>query len=233
MSQTEIAEAVVLRSRPSSPPALFSSGPTPVLAVFVAGVVIGAMGLLALALGPTGLGLPKGATSPGPPSSAPPPPDYVDGTINGGCAWGNAPINGSDQYTPANFTVPAHTLIILTITNYDNGQNPVLPGFEQVSGVLGNVEYANATPPLSWGTPTSAVSISDVSHTFTVMPNTYGGLPGGLNVPVPASEGPSGSSVTVELYLNATGQVSWNCMAPCDTWSMQTPGFMAGTITVV
>lgn len=173
-------------------------------------------------------------TAPAPTASTPattaPAPDYVYLQIKGGCAWCSAPFNNSDQYTPANFTIPSHTLIVLTITNFDNGVNPVTPTATQVSGVLGGVEYQGAEPPSSWGTPQSSVPASSMSHTFTVSQTSSFG---GLNIPVPASTGPSGTSVTVMLYVNETGALSWQCLAPCDNWSMGMSGFMSGTITVV
>ncbi|MDE1821765.1 MAG: hypothetical protein KGI98_13070 [Euryarchaeota archaeon] len=177
---------------------------------------------------PVGLG--KGNSPPAPSGGGT---DYVYLQIKGGCAWCSAPYNASDQYTPANFTVPSHTLIVLTITNYDNGLNQVPSTATQVSGVLGDLEYQGAAPPTSWGQPASSVDAGSMSHTFTVLSGSYSGLPNGLNVPVPASAGPDGTSVTVKFFLNETGTVSWLCLAPCDQWSMGTGGFMSGTVTVV
>ncbi|MDE1821091.1 MAG: hypothetical protein KGJ23_09760 [Euryarchaeota archaeon] len=168
--------------------------------------------------------------SPSPAPKAATPVDYVYLQIKPGCAWCASPFNGSDEYTPANFTVPAHTLIVLTITNFDNGVNPVAPSVRQVSGVLGNVEYQGASAPSSWGTTASSVDGSALSHTFSANPQS---TTSGFNVPIPASTGPGGNSVTVMMFFNTTGSISWQCNAPCDGWSMAQAGFMAGTITVV
>ncbi len=164
-------------------------------------------------------------TAPAPPA----PPDYIYLAIKGGCAWCAAPFNGSDQYTPANFTVPSHTLLIFTITNYDNGQNPVPSAVAQVFGVLGGIAYQNAAPPASWGTPATSIPVANVSHTFSALPQK---TTAGWNVPIHEADGPQGYSVTFEMYLNTTGTVAWQCDAPCDGWSMGEPGFMSGTITV-
>ncbi len=164
-------------------------------------------------------------------------PDFVYLTINGGCAWCPGPFNTSDQLSPANFSVPAHTLIIFTIVNFDNGQNPGGNGTPspspQVQGVLGNVEYQNATPPDNWGTPVTTMPLGDVSHTFSSSPAGVPMATGGFNVPIPANEGPQGTSVTFKMFFNQTGALNWYCNAPCDPWSMSQAGFMQGTITVV
>ncbi len=51
-------------------------------------------------------------------------------TNGGGTAYVNLtiatnPINGLDQYFPANFTVPSGEAVVITVTNYDTGINNV------------------------------------------------------------------------------------------------------------
>jgi hypothetical protein len=120
---------------------------------------------------------------------------------------------GEDQYFPANFSVPVDVDVILSITNYDNGTNPVSNSLGQVSGVVGGVAIIN-------GQTTSSIPGSSVSHTFTITSL-------GLNVPLPPS-----STVTFTLLIESPGVYQWHCMAPCDTNAMATPGFMQGTVTV-
>ncbi len=135
---------------------------------------------------------------------------------------------GLDRYMPANFTVPTHTLILVTITNYDNASNPVTTASATVSGTVGNVEImqsANDTVGMTMG----MVPANQVAHTFTM-----DGGPYAINVPIPAANSLANPMiVTFRAYFNVTGAFGWHCMAPCDTSSMTTPGFMRGTVTVV
>lgn len=197
--------------------------------VFVVAVAV-ALCYVVWGLAPHASAAPAPTPAPAPPAPTPAAPDYVYLTINGGCAWCPAPFNASDQYTPANFSVPSHTLLVFTITNYDNGQNPVPLSVAQVYGVLGGVEYENGAPPTSWGTPETSIPTDNVSHTFSALPQK---TTAGWNVPIHESDGPQGYRVTFEMFLNTTGTVSWECEAPCDGWSMGEAGFMSGTITVV
>ena len=142
--------------------------------------------------------------------------------------------SSTDQFSPANFTVPANTLLEFTLTNYDTGQNPVEPVSEaDVSGTVGNCVYLNSTPT-SLGPCVHSVSPGFVVHTFSFENGAYAGF----NVPIPsainiAPEGGVGVTVTFFAYFNETGTFTWNCLAPCDPYSMQTTGFMTGTMTVV
>ena len=137
----------------------------------------------------------------------------------------------ADQYAPANFSVPANTLLEFTLINYDTGQNPVTSVQANVSGTLGNCIYLNATPT-ALGTCVHTVPKGFVAHTFSFIGGPYAGF----NVPIPSAvnspEGGIGASVTFFAYFNTTGSFTWNCLAPCDPWSMATDGFMTGTMTV-
>lgn len=139
----------------------------------------------------------------------------------------------TDQYAPANFTVPSHTLLEFTLINYDTGQNPVTPEESTVNGTVGNCIYLNATPT-SLGACKHSIPAGFVAHTFSFESGPYAGF----NVPVPSAinnsaEGASGASVTFFAFFNETGTFTWNCLAPCDPYSMVTSGFMTGTMTVV
>jgi hypothetical protein len=138
----------------------------------------------------------------------------------------------ADQYAPANFTVPAHTLLEFTITNYDTGQNPVTSLEASVNGTVGNCIYLNSTPT-ALGPCEHSVPAGFVAHTFSFESGAYSGF----NVPIPSAinspEGGIGASVTFFAYFNETGTFTWNCEAPCDPFSMATDGFMTGTMTVV
>jgi hypothetical protein len=137
------------------------------------------------------------------------------------------PTTGMDQYFPANFSVPSHTPVIVTITNYDNGTNVVSPSDASVIGTVGGTELVTSS-----GSP-SAVSMGNIpldriAHTFTILQGPYD-----LNAVIPASVNLSNpSTVQFEAFFNSTGQFDWNCMAPCDPGSMMTPGLMTGILTV-
>ena len=142
------------------------------------------------------------------------------------------PGSGHDEYFPANFTVPAHTLVIVTIADYDNGSNPVPAVDGVVQGTVGGTEtVVNATYPS--GHAVSSVNGTEVAHTFTVATGGYA-----LNVPVPPANRIDTAGnivptlVTFGTYFNLTGTFVWHCLAPCDAWSMRTPGYMMGTLTV-
>lgn len=152
---------------------------------------------------------------------------YVDMSILTGKMVGKP---GWPSYVPADFTVPAHATVTVTIRDFDNGPAPVpaanlkvqgtVGGTMQVtSGVLGDVAALPATT-------VNSVAANDVAHTFTAA-----GL--NLNVPVPPS-----STVTFTFQTGAPGTYTWQCFAPCGTgttgWSgpMADAGYMQGTITV-
>lgn len=135
---------------------------------------------------------------------------------------------GLDRYLPANFTVPAHTLVVVTITNYDNASNPVANESARVQGTVGGVETMRAASEAQ-GMDMAAVPANDVAHTFTLETGGYS-----MNVPVPPAKSLTDPMiVTFRAYFNVTGSFQWHCMAPCDTSSMATLGYMRGTLTVV
>jgi len=175
-------------------------------------------------------GLPVGlGTSPASKSSSGTPTAGVILTINNPFDTGNNYT--ADQYAPANFSVPSHTLLEFTLINYDTGQNPVPQSEANVTGTVGNCMYVNATPA-ALGPCVHSVNAGFVTHTFSFESGAYAGF----NVPIPSAidspEGGIGASVTFFAYFNETGTFTWNCLAPCDPYSMVTSGFMTGTMTV-
>ena len=184
-----------------------------VILIVVTGIV--AWFAFAAAYG-VGVGNPSSSSGNGNSNSGGGGPDYVYLAVNA-----NPDRNQStDQFTPANFTVPAHTLLIFTITNYDNGQNVVPSVDTKVNGTVHNLIYVN-------GSTTGISSVTTpIAHTFTIMST-------GFNIPLPAAGPVSPSVVTFEAYFNDTGTFTWQCMAQCDPWSMGAAGYMTGTVTVV
>ena len=121
--------------------------------------------------------------------------------------------------------MPANVLVVITVTNYDNGTNTVAPAYAKVSGTIGGTEtVTNAT-----GSSDSVTSVApdQVAHTFTLIQGPYN-----LNIPIPAAQGTTPTTVTFSVMFTTAGQFTWHCMAPCDGHSMSTPGYMTGTVTV-
>ncbi len=137
------------------------------------------------------------------------------------------PVNGLDQYFPANFSVPANTPVHFVVTNYDNGVNVVPVQYTQAQGVVGGTfTWQNAT--MVSPETASSPALDQLSHTFTLESQGYS-----LNVPIAAaSDTAHPTVVSFSAYFNSTGSFTWNCMAPCDPTSMATIGYMAGTVTV-
>jgi hypothetical protein len=171
-----------------------------------------------------------GSTSTAPPASTAP--DYLYFTVTTSAA------TQYDTYYPANVSIPHGVPVVITITCYDNGSNPVPSAFDDVIGTVGNT--ANFTLGPNETTQTlSNLSGPLVSHTFSVtLPGMAGQLLTGagkalVNVPVPASSnGIDPSTVTFTVLFTSPGQYEWRCVAPCDPYSMITPGFMIGSIIV-
>ncbi len=135
---------------------------------------------------------------------------------------------GLDRYMPANFTVPTHTPVLVTITNYDNASNYVSNASAAVFGTVGNVEVMRSASDAQ-GMTMGSIPTNRVAHTFTMSNAPYS-----INVPVPAAVSVRNPMiVTFTAYFNVTGVFGWHCMASCDTVSMGTPGYMQGTVTVV
>jgi hypothetical protein len=131
-------------------------------------------------------------------------------------------------YVPADFTVPAHARVTVTIVNQDPGDTPLPAGspFSAVKGTVGNTATVD-------GVPYSALADDKVAHTFTV-------LPLGLSVPIPgdAPTGHHGITVSFTFVTGKAGTYMWQCFDPCGSgasgWQapMDMMGYMMGTLTV-
>ena len=133
---------------------------------------------------------------------------------------------GWPQYVPANFTVPAHSKVIVTIRNFDGGAATVPAAYLKVQGTSSGSEQVLSAKPGAKPQTVSQLPVGGASHTFTV-----GQLQ--LNIPVPPA-----STVTFSFHTGAAGTYAWQCFAPCGTgktgWSgpMADNGFMRGAMTV-
>lgn len=141
----------------------------------------------------------------------------------------------------ANISVPAHTLIVLTITAYDTPTPGSPANYSNVTGTVGNtITLMNGTiatgsmggmsngsmSMTGWESNVSSVPVTEIAHTITV-PSL------GINIPVVG-----GDMEIAKFYANTTGTFIWQCMTPCGTgptgWegAMATAGWMTGSFYV-
>jgi len=131
-------------------------------------------------------------------------------------------------FAPGTVVVPAHSLVTLTIRNYDLGDTPLPKGspFSSVHGTVGNVAYTD-------GHAYPALAVEKVAHTFTIPLLN-------INVPLPGDNAPGKPyvEVTFTFRTGAPGSYYFRCFDPCGIgaigWEgpMMTRGYMLGTLTV-
>jgi hypothetical protein len=148
--------------------------------------------------------------------------------------------NGSDWRHDTTYVLPAHTLVQVTIYQYDGYSGLRNPFISQAEGTTGGEFTLN-------GTPTRAINPNNASHVFAV-PNI------GLSVPlegVPATaKNPCGNApctlsqdhetITFSFTTPARGLYRWQCFVPCAAGyiagfggPMQTVGYMDGFLKIV
>ena len=145
------------------------------------------------------------------------------------------------------FQVPAHSLVTVTIRQYDSGGSLNNPWFAKVSGTVGGV--AAFTSPDGKTTVSNHIDPDNVGHTFTmrgapgVDPNFF------LSVPLPTNENlpndddnpDAGQYYTVKFSFmsGSKGVYAWNCEFPCGQMVasfggvMGAYGYMSGYVHVV
>jgi hypothetical protein len=139
------------------------------------------------------------------------------------------------------YKVPAHSLIHVTIYQFDSPTGLRNPFLSQVQGTSGGTMLLD-------GKPMNAIPPEEASHTFAI-PQL------GVFVPLagvseeakhPCEEGPCEPSqydhrtITFTFRTGAPGRYRWQCFVPCaagyyfgNGGPMQTFGYMAGFIDVV
>jgi hypothetical protein len=145
------------------------------------------------------------------------------------------------SYGPTtNLEVPAHSVVTVTIDQYDTGGTIYNPYFAQVHGTIDGTETVN-------GKTITGIDPTNVGHTFTLhmfpanQPDMF------ISVPLPAVSGnapsqangyPKPNVVTFSFITGAPGRYAWNCEYPCGTdyrgfgGPMSTTTYMDGTLTV-
>lgn len=147
------------------------------------------------------------------------------------------------SYGPStDLKVPAHSLVTMTISQYDSGGTITNPFFAKVHGTVDGKMTIN-------GKTTTHADPDSVGHTFTIhaAPTNQDSL--FVSVPLPAqaddaptaphSAYPAPIKVTFSFVTNGPGEYIWNCEFPCgdDYYAkfggpMATRGYMSGTFTV-
>jgi hypothetical protein len=142
-------------------------------------------------------------------------------------------------YGPTNqYQVPAHSLVTVTIRQYDSGGALNNPWFDKVRGTVGGTATIN-------GKVVRSINPNNVGHTFTVRgaPGTDPGF--FVSVPLPLVPGDSQTdngkyeSVTFSFISGSKGMYAWNCEFPCGTsvasfgGPMNAYGYMSGFVHVV
>ena len=162
---------------------------------------------------------------------------FANGTVGG------VPIHPHGNWTwptigpTSDFQVPAHTLVTVTVRQYDGGATITDPWFATVRGTVGDVATVD-------GRVVHGIDPTSIGHTFLLR-----SLPGLsptflVNVPFPAvadhwsDQGPS--HVTVFSFVSGPkGTYAWNCEFPCGQMvamggaAMSTNGYMSGYLHVV
>jgi hypothetical protein len=137
-------------------------------------------------------------------------------------------IDGPAYMPDTNLTLPANSLITITIVNDDPGDTSLPAGspFDTVKGVVGGAALFD-------GAPFKSLAPDKVAHTFTV--------PGlGVSVPIPGDvpAGHKDIAVSFSFKTGAAGLYYWQCMDPCGSdpngWGgpMTATGFMKGALIV-
>ncbi len=134
---------------------------------------------------------------------------------------------GWPQFQPADFTLPADSDVVLTITSYGDDSATVSAPYDKVMGTIDGQELVN-------GKSVSSVPLKQIAHTFSIDALK-------LNLPIPAVQHHKGPIVPVvvvaEIHTPASGTQTWQCYAACGTgkagWdgSMVTDGYMTGKVT--
>lgn len=155
-------------------------------------------------------------------------------------------------YCPStSWVVPAHSVITITIKQYDTG-GPLHNGFfQRVRGTIGDTETVDGK--VLHGLNSAA---SEISHTLTIQ--SVPDSPAQMFVSVPVAAIPDNRKPTLTLngqpyakpavttfrfQSGVPGRYVWHCYDPCGNGlfgidenfggAMATTGYMAGTLTVV
>lgn len=163
------------------------------------------------------------------PKYSPTHPDWVSYLIRKNGKWIHSTI----------YTVPANSIIHVTIYQYDSPTGLRNPYLSQVQGTIGGTMTVD-------GKTVNSIPPEETSHTF-VIPKL------GVFIPLPGvseeaknpcefapCEGAATRKVTFSFYSGKKGRYNWQCFVPCAAGflnglggPMQTVGYMDGFLNVV
>ena len=163
------------------------------------------------------------------PKYSPTHPDWVSYLVRKNGKWVHSTI----------YTVPANSVIHVTIYQYDSPTGLRNPFLSQVQGTIGGTVKID-------GKTVSSINPEETSHTF-VVPQL------GLFIPLPGvpeeakntcefapCEGAAHRTVEFSFYSGKKGRYRWQCFVPCAAGflyglggPMQTVGYMDGFLNVV
>ncbi|MDQ2758151.1 MAG: hypothetical protein M3Y71_16620 [Actinomycetota bacterium] len=144
-------------------------------------------------------------------------------------------------YGPStNLAVPAHSLVTVTLSQYDTGEEITDHYFAQVHGTVDGTETVD-------GQVVKAVDPLHVGHTFTLHSNVSSQDPLFVSVPLPgvpddaptlANGYPKPHVITFSFITKGPGTYVFQCEFPCGEsyanfgGAMSTQTYMEGTVTV-
>ena len=131
-------------------------------------------------------------------------------------------------FSPSNLAVPANSLVTITIRDHDLGDTAMPQGspFTTVQGTVGTSAMAD-------GRTYASLASDKIAHTFTISQLN-------VNVPLPGDgrKNKDFNTVTFTFRTGGAGIYTFRCLVPCGNGpmgmmgSMQTQGYMLGTLTV-
>ena len=145
-------------------------------------------------------------------------------------------------YGPStNLSVPAHSLVTVTIKQYDGGERIANPYFAEVHGTTDGTMTVD-------GKSTTNVDPETVGHTFTIHGQVTDQDPLFVSVPLPAVADdapnldngyPAPHVITFSFITKGAGDYVWQCEFPCGDGTyakfggpMASQGYMDGTFKV-
>jgi hypothetical protein len=163
------------------------------------------------------------------------------GKLGGNPTWVSylAREDGQWKHTTV-FKLPAHSVVHITIHNFDGASGMRNPFLSQVEGTVGGVMKVN-------GKTLKSINPDDASHTFTVpemgVSVPLRGVPDDAKNPcdeMPCSLEQANETITFVIRTGKPGRYRWQCFVPCAAGfidgfggPMQTIGYMDGFLHVV
>ncbi len=147
--------------------------------------------------------------------------------------------NGGNWRHVTTYTLPANTLVHVTIYNFDSASGLRNPFISQATGTVGGMTLD--------GKPTVAINPDDASHVFAIpqigLSIPLQGIPDNAKNPcgnAPCSLSFDHTTTTFTFRTPGKGLYRWQCFVPCAAGfiagfggPMQTVGYMDGFIKVV